>query len=390
MKKFGLLISLVLIAAACNSPAPGQKGEKWSEKMARAVMARNDSLSYYNGRTSIKWSYDDAMLGMAIDRLGGKDSVFSDYMKTYMDCFIRDDGSIRTYRRESYNLDNINPGRNLLTLYQRDREQKYRIAIETLAGQMKEHHRTHSGGFWHKQRYPWQMWLDGIYMASPFLAEYAAEFDQPEWFDTVAHQITLIYGKTLDTETGLLYHAWDESREQRWSDPETGQSPHFWSRAMGWYMMALVDVLDYLPEDQPERDSIIGILQNCSDALMGVRDPASGAWFQVLDQGGREGNYLEASGSAMYVYAFAKGAKKGYLEERYTEIAEKAFDDLLRAFIITDEDGMISLVNICGSCGLGGDPYRDGSYEYYINETIVKNDSKGVGPFILAAIELDR
>ncbi len=358
--------------------------------MADAVMQRYDTLGHYNMRGRIRWSYDVAFLAMAIDRLGTIDPAYSSYMKEYMDYFIGEDGSIRTYRKGSYNIDNINPGKNLITLYKRTGEEKYRIAVETFVDQMKHHPRTHSDGFWHKQIYPWQMWLDGIYMGSAFLAQYAAEFDQPEWFDTVAHQILLIHRKTLDPETGLLYHAWDESREQKWSDPETGQSPNFWSRSIGWYVMALVDVLDYLPEEHPKRDSIIGVLDLTCEALLRVRDPESGAWYQVLDQGGREGNYLEGSGTAMYIFAFARGAKKGYLDAKYLEIASEAFDDMVKQFIIVDEDGLISMVDICGGCGLGGNPYRDGSYEYYTTERIVKNDCKGVAPFIMAAIELDR
>jgi unsaturated rhamnogalacturonyl hydrolase len=375
---------------SCQITSKSRDGKKYSLQMADAVMQRFDTLGYYNGRTRIGWSYDVAFLGMAIDRLGKIDPDYSAYMEEYMNYFLEEDGRIRTYRKESYNIDNINPGKNLITLYKRTGDPKYMNAIETLADQMKHHPRTRSGGFWHKQRYPWQMWLDGIYMGSPFLVQYASEFDHPEWFDTVAHQIKLISHKTLDPETGLLYHAWDESREQKWSNPETGQSPHFWSRSMGWFVMALVDVLEYFPEEHPDRDSIILVLDRTCEALLKVRDKESGVWYQVLDQGGREGNYLEGSGTAMYIYAFARGARKGYLDEKYLEIAREAFDDMLDQFIILDEDGLISMIDICGSCGLGGNPYRDGSFEYYINERIVKNDSKGVAPFILAAIELDR
>nr|HPR30975.1 glycoside hydrolase family 88 protein [Prolixibacteraceae bacterium] len=171
---------------------------------------------------------------------------------------------------------------------------------------------------------------------------------------------------------------------------ETGRSPHFWSRAMGWYVMALVDVLDDFPETHPDRAVIINLLQKTIDALLRVRDPETGCWFQVLDQGRREGNYLEGSGTAMYVYAMAKGAKKGYLDKKYLDLANETFDDLVREFVITDDDGLPSIVRICASCGLGGNPYRDGSYEYYTTEKIQKNDSKGVGPFILAAFELGR
>ncbi len=389
-KNLIILLTLAVFAGSCISPDKGKNEDKWSTKMADAVMNRYDTLGYYNGRTSFKWSYDVALLGMAIDKLGSVDSAYSNYMEDFMDYFIQEDGTILTYGKESYNIDNINPGKNLITLYKRYGDPKYLRAIDTLVDQMKHHPRTETDGFWHKKRYPWQMWLDGIYMGSAFLAQYAYEFEQPEWFDVVTHQIILIAEKTVDPETGLLYHAWDESREQKWSNPETGQSPHFWSRATGWYVMAIVDVLEYLPEDHPDRNSVIEILNNTCEAVLKVRDEESGVWYQLLAHGGREGNYLEGSGTAMFTYAFARGAKEGYLDAKYMDIANEAFDDLLAQFIIQDEDGMISMTDICGGCGLGGNPYRDGSYEYYITERIVKNDSKGVGPFILAALELDR
>jgi len=367
-----------------------QHGEKWSIKMADAVMQRYDTLAYYQGRSAAGWSYDIALLGTAIDKLGKIDPKYSDYMKTFMDMLIDSTGNIPRYILASYNLDLIRPATNILTLYNRTGEKKYLDALPRFIEQLEQQPRTKSGGFWHKKRYPNQMWLDGIYMAEPFLSQYAKEFNQPQWFETVAQQITLIYDRARDPKTGLLYHAWDESREQKWSDSETGLSPHFWSRAMGWYVMSIVDVLDYFPENHPKRQELIQILQNTCEALKKVRDPESGVWFQVLDMGGKEGNYLEGSGSAMYVYAFTKGAKKGYLDKSYLELANQAFDGILKTFIITDTDGLPSMTNICGACGLGGDPYRDGSYEYYISEKVVKNDSKGVAPFILAAIELDR
>ena len=234
------------------------------------------------------------------------------------------------------------------------------------------------------------MWLDGIYMSSPFMVQYAQEFNAPGWFDVAAFQITHIYEKTVDEKTGLMYHAWDESRTQRWCDPSTGRSKHFWGRAMGWYTMALVDVLDYLPENHPQRQQIIDILNNVSEALLKVRDKDTGLWYQVLDRGGEEGNYLEASCSNMFIYVFAKGARNGYLPEHYKVIASSSFDGVLDNFIQKDNDGLLTLTNVCGSCGLGGNPYRDGSYEYYISEKQVDNDPKGVAPFILAALELKR
>lgn len=391
IKKINFIVILSLIASifACK-PARKPATEKWSIKMADAVMQRYDTLAYYNGRTRAGWSYDVFLLGTAIDELGNIDPKYSDYLKTSVDMLVDSSGQIERYDMEKYNIDLIRPATNLLTLAQRSDDPRYKKAIPQFVEQLEKHPKTHSGGYWHKQIYPWQIWLDGVYMGFPFLAEYAKEYNQPQWFDVVTHEIELVYEKTVDPETGLLYHAWDESKAQKWADPETGQSPHFWSRAMGWYVMAIVDVLDYLPKNDPQRGELINILQKTCDALLKVRDPETGVWYQVLDRAGDEGNYPEGSGTAMYVYAFAKGAKKGYLDKSYLDVANSAFDDMVKTFIITDEDGLPSMINICGSCGLGGFPYRDGSYDYYINEKIVKNDCKGVAPFILAAIELNR
>jgi unsaturated rhamnogalacturonyl hydrolase len=229
------------------------------------------------------------------------------------------------------------------------------------------------------------MWLDGLYMGSPFLARYAKNFDEPELFDDVANQISLVNKYHYSEESGLFHHAWDESKEQRWSDPETGLSSNYWSRSIGWFSMALVDVLDFLPEDHPERQNIIQIAQKLADGILKYQDE-TGAWYQVTDQGDREGNYLEASATSMFSYFLLKGAEKGYLSEEHKQAGIKAYEGILEEFIRRNEDGTISLTKINGVAGLGGDPYRDGSYEYYINEIIRDDDPKGVGPFILASI----
>ncbi len=395
IRKLPTLLTLLILLAACSTKS--KKAEvntastpPWSIRMADNVMNQCDSLIYYLYPNKVKWEYDYAFLGQAIDRLGNIDAKYSKYMADYIDYFIREDGSIYKYKMSDYNIDRVNPGKNVITLYKRTGEEKYRTAIETLVEQMKGQPKTPSGGFWHKKVYPNQMWLDGIYMASPFLAQYAKEFNAPEWFDEVTFQIKLIYEKTKDENTGLLYHAWDESKEQRWSNPETGQSPHFWSRSMGWYVMAIVDVLDFLPENHPDRDTLIEILQHTCEALLTVRDNNTALWYQVLDQGNREGNYLEGSGSAMFAYVFAKGSNKGYLDTKYHQLAEETFNGMIKYLITVFPDGHIEMKDICGGCGLGGNPYRDGSYEYYITEKKVINDSKGVAPFILTAIELNR
>lgn len=394
MKKFIFAIAAVFLLVAVpgcgsSSSSAGKSQEKWSVRMANTLMVQYDTLLKMDGGR-IRWQYDVSFVGQAIDKLGDLDPKYSKYMEDYINFFVREDGTVHRYRVEEYNIDRINPAKNLITLYKRTGEKKYRDAIELHIQQMREHPKTESGGFWHKKIYPNQIWLDGLYMASPFLAQYAKEFNAPEWFDLVTKEIKLAYQVTLDEKTGLLYHAYDESREMGWANPETGQSPHFWGRAMGWYTMAIVDVLDFLPKNHPDRDSIITILQNVSEALLKVRDPETGLWFQVLDLGGKEGNYVEGSGSAMFAYVFAKGAKNGYLDQKYWDIANTTFDGIIEHLIVEQEDGLIIMKNIVGPTGLGGNPYRDGSYEYYISETIVDNDPKGTAPFIIAALELDR
>jgi unsaturated rhamnogalacturonyl hydrolase len=394
MKKayFLLLMPFILSGCGLKNPENHPVGSetRWSVRMANSVINRYDSLVNYLDPATVKWQYDVAFLGQAIDRLGNIDPGYSSYMEDYVSYFIREDGSVLDYDLKEYNLDRINPAKNIITVYKRSGNPVYRIALDQFVRQMETHPRTKAGGYWHKNIYPWQMWLDGIYMASPFLAQYAKEFNAPEWFGEVALQIELVYNKTLNSNTGLLYHAWDESRTQKWCDPATGRSLFPWSRAMGWYTMAIVDVLDFFPENHPKRDSLITILQKTCKALLSVRDPKTGLWYQILDQGGRDGNYIEGSGSAMFAYVFAKGANKGYLDKNYLEIANETFDSIIEELITVDGNGLVTMHNICGGCGLGGNPYRDGSYEYYINEKRVDNDPKGVAPFILAAIELDK
>ncbi|MFA5819660.1 MAG: glycoside hydrolase family 88 protein [Bacteroidales bacterium] len=386
---FLLLIGFYTCTGKSTVRKAGTPDMKWSVKMANSVLAKSDSLIYYVDRNP-KWAYDVAFLGMAIDRLGKTDVKYSKYMENWVNHFVRPDGSVIDYRLKEYNLDRIFPGRNVLTVYKRNPDPKYKIALDNFIEQLKSHPKTNSGGYWHKNIYPWQMWLDGIFMASTYMAQYAKEFNVPGWFDVATTQTKMIYEKTLDPQTGLLMHAWDESRTQKWCDPATGQSHYPWSRAMGWYILAIEDILEYLPENHPDRADLIAILQKTCDALLKIRDPKTGLWFQVLNQGGREGNYLEGSGSAMYTYAFARGAHKGYLDKKYLTIAYSAFDGIIKELITVDEKGFVIMHNICGGCGLGGNPYRDGTYEYYVNEKRIDNDTKGVAPFIMAALELDR
>lgn len=399
LKKTVLLvpITFMVVLSQCQvSPASGAADEDqpWSVRMALSVAARYPNLTdmdrIFHGRSSPKWQYDIAMLAQAIDQVSANTSMLEDYMQEYMDQLVDPNGKIHNYNLCDYNLDKINPGNNLIMLYQRTGKEQYKIALEQLVTQLEGQLHNPDGGFWHKGVYPYQMWLDGIYMSSPFMARYASAFNEPKWLDEVVRQITVIESHTRDEKTGLLYHAFDYSRGMKWSDDVTGCSPHFWGRAMGWYMMAMVDVLDFFPEDHEGRQLIIDILKRTSESLARVRDPDSGLWYQVLDMGGSPGNYLEASASCMFVYAFAKGASQGYLDPEYLEMAQVSFDGILEHFILIEEDGLVSIDHGCFAAGLGGRDYRDGSYEYYIHEKKGKNDSKSVAPFILAALELNR
>jgi len=338
-----------------------------------------------------RWHYEHGLLVMAIQRTAEAiDEVrYKRFVSNWVDRFVTANGSIRTYRIDDYNLDHINAGRLLFEAYGRTGDERYRKALDLLREQLRTQPRTHSKGFWHKKIYPYQMWLDGIYMAEPFLAEYARRFDEPATFEEVAHQILLIEEHTRDDKTGLLYHAWDESKTQLWADPATGRSPHFWGRAMGWYVMAIIDVLDYFPNNESHRDELVASLNRVAVALVKIQDETSGLWYQIVNLPDRAGNYLEASATAMFVYAFAKGVRKGYLKQDYLLSARRGYHGLLQNLIKVDSQGLLTLEGTCGGAGLGGEPYRDGSFEYYVSEKVIPNDPKGVGPFILAALELE-
>jgi len=356
----------------------------WSVRMVDSTLQR------YTLQDAL-WHYEHGLLVMAIDKVAmiGGQARYTRFVSEWIDQFVKSDGTICTYRVDEFNLDQINPGKLLFQPYKQTGEKRYRQAIDLLRNQLSKQPRNKSGGFWHKKIYPNQMWLDGIYMAAPFLAEYARSFDEPSIFEDVTGQILLIEKQTRDPRSGLLYHAWDESKEQKWADPVTGCSPHFWGRAVGWFMMALVDVLDHLPQDQVHRQELIEILNRTASALLRVQDEKTGLWYQILDKAAEPGNYLEASASTMFIYALAKGVRKGYLPQDCLSAAQRGYNGVLRNLIKIDSEGMLTLEGVCSVAGLGGQPYRDGSFRYYVNEKVVPNDPKGVGPFILAALEME-
>jgi unsaturated rhamnogalacturonyl hydrolase len=340
-----------------------------------------------------KWEYTHGLVLRAIQEVGLRtgDPRYGMYVRAYYDGMIGPDGSIRTYDATEFNIDRINPGKPLFALHRETKDPKYKQALDRLRQQMREHPRTSEGGFWHKKRYPYQMWLDGLYMASPFLAQYASEFGEKALFDDVVKQFVLMEKHARDAKTGLLYHGWDESRQQKWADPATGLSKNFWGRAIGWYAMALVDTLDFLPQDHPGRKDLVAILDRLAAAMVRVQDPQTGAWWQVLDKPGRDKNYLEASVTTMMAYALMKGARTGALDAKYGQAGVRAYEGALKEFVADGKDGTIDIHRVCAVAGLGGDPekerYRDGTFEYYVNERVRSNDPKAVGPFILASLE---
>jgi unsaturated rhamnogalacturonyl hydrolase len=386
MRAFSFAIGLGLcqltVLAGQEAPPPTAP---WSVRTVESVMRRNAVVHE-------KWDYIAGLMLRAVWEVGVRtgESRYFEYVKTNMDRLIDADGTIGTYRMSDFNLDQINQGRLLFPLYERTRDERYRKAALTLREQLRQQPRTKEGGFWHKQIYPYQMWLDGIYMASPFLAQYGRTFNEPAAFDEVVKQIQLIARHTRDPKTGLFYHGWDETRTQLWADPTTGLSRNFWGRAVGWYAMALVDVLELLPAQHPGREPIQRILRDLASAVATVQDPATGLWWLILDQPGRAGNYLETSASSMFVYALARGARLGYIEARYRGVALRGYEGLLQHKAKVDAVGMVTLQGIVQVGGLGGAQKRDGSVAYYLSEPVVADDYKGVGPFVLASLELGR
>lgn len=387
------LAILISIGGCFSSDATLRSGAPWSVRIADSfIRLHPDSIVYQDEAKSRRWNYEQGLMLEAFYQMWRHtgDTTYFLYAKKNLDHYVAADGSIRTYELEEFNIDNVTPGKAAVRQFEQTGDVRYRKAADTIRTQLALHPRTKSGGFWHKQIYPYQMWLDGLYMGSPFYARYAAAFNDPKAFDDIVHQFRLIEQHLRDPKTGLYYHGWDESREQRWADPATGRSPNFWGRSVGWFSMAIVDVLDDLPAEHPGRQDLIRILRDLAPAVLAVRDPESNLWYQVLDRGGAPGNYWEASASAMFAYAFTKGANRGYLAKEYVTYGQESFEGLLRHLVTVESDGTIRLREVVKVSGLGGRPYRDGSYEYYISEPRRVNDFKGYGPFLLAAIEVEK
>jgi unsaturated rhamnogalacturonyl hydrolase len=339
-----------------------------------------------------RWNYEYSFFLAGSLKLGKKvnNQAFIDYPQKWIDSFINDTGfKDGVYDMSEYKLDDVIPARLAIWFHQQTGLSKYKAIADTIALQLKRQPKTSDGGYWHKQVYPNQMWLDGVFMGDVFAMQYAQAYNQPEMYDEAVQQIKLIYKHTLDSATGLLYHGWDESINPVWAHPQKGTSPEFWGRAVGWYAMALVECLDYLPADHPERNDVIKILQDVSASVKKYQDKKNNLWYQVLDKGDQHGNWIETSCSAMFAYAFAKGHHQGFLDETYLTSAQQAYDALLKNYVFADDQGNLHLTRTV-KIGTLNPKTSKGDFEYYISTECRIDDYKGLAALLYASIELDR
>ena len=390
----------------------------YSEWLTYSEMQRVPKSFLLDFSKKPKWSY---VMGIELEGMldtyltyGGED--IRKYCQEYTDTMINDKGDIRGYDILDYNLDNIRTGHFVTRMYNLYPEPKNKLAINTMMKQLQNQPRTIADKvFWHKAIYAYQVWLDGIFMGLPFRCLTASTQLKPKEaikiYDDAVNQLKITYERTFDPKTGLNRHAYDETRDAFWSDKETGLSQHCWGRAQGWYSMALIEVLDALPEDYNRRGEVIELLQKDLDAVIKWQDKATGTWYQVMDAPGREGNYLESTCTSMFAYVLLKAYNKGYLGTKYRDAGIKAYQGIIKNFIRVNADKTISLTQCCEVAGLGPaatpqviaamkkinpkgsvkeNTRRDGGYQYYLSEPIRDNDAKGVGPFIWASLEIEK
>lgn len=401
MKKvliLGAVVATMLLGACAPKGLLESSDKPLSVRMVESEMKRIPDPITMDGVKAPKWNYTTGLELLAImdagERYGRKD--FVDYSLSWLKRMVNKEGdTIVTYKVSNYNLDHICPGRLLYRAWDITGDPRYYEAQHLLWSQLEGQPRTREGGYWHKKVYPDQMWLDGLYMAEPFKAEYLRRFKKregvnaPQSYIDIVHQFTLAAEKTYDPATGLLRHAWDSSKTMFWCDPETGQSAHAWLRAMGWYTVALVEVLEIMPKEIGERSHLITILDHIFKTIPRYANPETGMWYQVMDCPEREGNYEESTGSIMLIYAMMKAARLGYVDADYGIEGRRLYEKFVERFMRENEDGTISMTDCCAVGGLGGKQHRKGDFAYYLSEPIIENDCKGVGPFIWASLEYE-
>lgn len=412
MRKLPAFVSVLFLSLVATAFAQtGQPAATAARKMAQTVVAQWPAGVVSTIKTPGQWGYEEGVLldGMVAEWHATADGADFAYVKAAVDKYVGADGTIKEYKGEGHTLDDIEMGRAVLVVYRVTQQDKYAKAAKFLHDQLALQPRTPSGAYWHKQIYPNQVWLDGAYMAEPFRAMYSATFLVDDW-DDIAKQFLLMADHMRDPKTGLLRHGWDESKQMPWADKTTGLSPEVWGRAMGWYCMGLADTLDWFPESNPQRVRLIAVLQQTLKAVVQHQDQETGLWWQVMSAGpdaaaaesangktqftarhpAREGNYLEASASAMFLYALAKSVRKGYVSQTYDENVQRAWAGFQKKFITEGADGTLVLHGTVKVGGLGGKPYRSGDFDYYTHEPVGDQDAKGVGAFLLAGSEMEQ
>lgn len=364
---------------------------KWSERTALSILNKYPKAWQLDGNDRPKWDYKMGFVLSGFEKLYQKtnDKKYLNYIKEYVDGMIDSTGNIKKYDLKEYNIDYLNPGKLLFNLYDVTKDSRYLEIIGKLRNQLETQPRTASGGFWHKQIYPNQMWIDGLYMAEPFYAQFTVKYEKGKNLDDIAKQFELVQKHFVDKKTGLVYQAWDESKEIGWANKQTGTSPTIWGRGIGWYMVALVETLDYFPKSHPKYKVLVGYLNQISKSVNQYKSE-SGLWYQVADKTELYGNYVEPSASGMIIYAFAKGANKGYLPTSYKSTAKKSFESFVKEFVKVDKKGEVNILNVSSNVGLGGKPFRDGTNDYYLTSKTKENGAIGLGAFLLASIELDK
>ncbi|OMQ10488.1 glycoside hydrolase family 105 protein [[Flexibacter] sp. ATCC 35103] len=392
-------INLIVLLLIFSSKTIAQTNEnpvladnlKWSERTALTILNKYPKAYQIDGTEKPKWDYKMGLVLSGFEKLYQKtnDKKYIDYIKDYADEMIDAEGNIKKYDIKEYNIDCANPGKLLFNLYEITKDNRYLKVIQQLRAQLETQPRTASGGFWHKQIYPNQMWIDGLYMAEPFYTQYTVKYENGKALDDIAKQFELVQNHLVDKKNGLVYQAWDESKEIAWANPETGTSPTIWGRGIGWYMMALVETLDYYPKNNPKQKELIAYLNQIAKSAVEHKSK-SGLWYQVADKPELKDNYLESSSSAMIIYSLAKGADKGYLASSYKKIAQKSFDAYIKEFVKKDDKGQIIISNVSSNVGLGGKPFRDGTNQYYISSKAKDNSSPALAAFLLSAIELNK
>lgn len=405
------IILLVLLAVSntvssmvlCNADSSKPKDfDRYSEWMVWSEMQRVQHPYYLDftdtkKRPDGKWSYvmGIEMEGMLDTYLAYGDSTILRYLQEYPEKMIASDGKVTGYKLEDYNLDNVRTARFILRMNRLMPHPGSKEALQTLFRQLEEQPRTKEGVWWHKAIYANQVWLDGIFMGLPYYVMAAEELRGKEsatkYYDDAVDQISKTFRRTFDEKTGLWKHAWDETHSIFWADKETGLSQHTWARALGWFAMAMTEVLDALPQDYPRQNEVAEMLQKTMQAVVRYQDKKTGVWYDVMDVIDSR-NYLESTASCMFAYCLLKGSRLGYISPSMRKAGVKAYNGIIRQFIQQNADGTISLTRCCSVSGLGPEknPKRDGSFEYYMSEPIRDNDAKGIGPFIWASLEMER